>query len=459
MRDRTELGITLVLALLAAALPLACRPTAQQAAPASPDGIAGTYKLVSVGGNPVPKESGSITLNDNGTLSSVMDWGVMHFGDGGIHNFRGTYVKQDAGYVLTWEGAGQTRVTIDGSKLTMNNEGTLFVYEKEGQGAEPAAPGQSAARSPQEVLDQFIGTWDCDATLYEGPNASGRSIATRSTFARVLGGRFVQENGRDSENNASITLYTYDGSSQCYRSSFFSSSIGHPEPTTGRWNETARTLDWTTSGNGYTTTIQHRFFNENAWEATCEVMDPAGTKVFRGEYKVTRAKDPAPVVLSEAGNTGGPLPAEQKVLDPLVGTWRQETTMRKAKWFPEEKRTAGTYTFKRILGGRYVLETGEDSESSSLLLYTYDAQRGSYLIWNFNVNNQTPDVPVSARWNEAGRVLECFGFPEKDGQRTASQMHLVSNDTIISTYGVKDTAGETLCDIEFKMTRISGEQK
>ncbi|HOD52316.1 MAG TPA: hypothetical protein PKJ78_19930, partial [Candidatus Hydrogenedentes bacterium] len=94
MRDRTELGITLVLALLAAALPLACRPTAQQAAPASPDGIAGTYKLVSVGGNPVPKESGSITLNDNGTLSSVMDWGVMHFGDGGIHNFRGTYVKQ-----------------------------------------------------------------------------------------------------------------------------------------------------------------------------------------------------------------------------------------------------------------------------------------------------------------------------------------------------------------------------
>jgi hypothetical protein len=45
-------------------------------------------------------------------------------------DFKGSYAKQGADYVLTWEGAGQTGVTINGSTLTMNNEGMLFVYRK-----------------------------------------------------------------------------------------------------------------------------------------------------------------------------------------------------------------------------------------------------------------------------------------------------------------------------------------
>ena len=455
MRDRTELGITLVLALLAAALPLACRPTAQQAAPASPDGIAGTYKLVSVGGNPVPKESGSITLNDNGTLSSVMDWGVMHFGDGGIHNFRGTYVKQDAGYVLTWEGAGQTWVTIDGSKLTMNNEGMLFVYEKEGQGAEPAAAGQSAARSPQEVLDQFLGTWDCDATLYEGPNASGRSIATRSTFARVLGGRFVQENSRDSENNASITLYTYDESKQCYRSSFFSSSIGHPEPTTGRWNETARTLDWTTSGNGYTTTIQHRFLNENAWEATCEVMDPAGVKSFHGEYKVTRAKDPTPVILSEAGNTGGPLPLGLAPLGNFVGKWRDTYTYTfpKAGGPPDTKEGSSLMTSRWVLGGRFLQAQFERADNTSdQLILTYDDKQRCYLASWFGSMGASNES--TGTWDPATRTLAWTAKSEPSAKAFTTSFYRFM-DSGVMEWGIQimSDQGATLMQAEGKATK------
>jgi len=40
---------------------------------------------------------------------------------------------------LTWEGAGQTGVTIDGPKLTMNKENMLFVYQKEGTAVASAA--------------------------------------------------------------------------------------------------------------------------------------------------------------------------------------------------------------------------------------------------------------------------------------------------------------------------------
>ena len=45
-------------------------------------------------------------------------------------DFKGTYAKEGSNYNLVWEGAGQTPVTIDGNKLTMNNEGMLFVCQK-----------------------------------------------------------------------------------------------------------------------------------------------------------------------------------------------------------------------------------------------------------------------------------------------------------------------------------------
>ena len=43
---------------------------------------------------------------------------------------KGTYTKDGADYVLTWEGAGQTKVTTEGGALTMNNEGMIFVYQE-----------------------------------------------------------------------------------------------------------------------------------------------------------------------------------------------------------------------------------------------------------------------------------------------------------------------------------------
>lgn len=324
-------------------------------------------------------------------------------------------------------------------------------------GTAAAVPAnQPTPNTPDQVLDQLLGTWDCNATVWEGANAPARNLTTRSTFTRILGGKFVQETCQDSDNNSSMTLFCYDPSRQYYRSQFFGSSIGAPNPTTGTWNETARTLDWSAPGD-YPTTIRHRFISDNAWEATCVVKDSAGNTVFRGEYKVTRAKDQSPVVLSEAGATGGPLPTELKVLDQLLGTWRQETIIRRAKWSPEAKQATGTYTFRRILGGRYVLETGEDALGSALLLYTYDSKRGCYLGWVFNSNSGGPYAPASARWNEARHVLEFFEFPEKDGHNRSSEMRFMDNGTIVSTYGVKDAAGETLCDIEFKMTRADGD--
>jgi hypothetical protein len=151
--------------------------------------------------------------------------------------------------------------------------------------------------------------------------------------------------------------------------------------------------------------------------------------------------------------------AEQKVLDQLLGTWNQETTEFKAKWTPSEKHTPGTFTFTRVLGGRFVQETGEDAEKNScLILYTYDEQRKCYRCWVFGSAFGGPMGPSSAKWNEATRTLEYFSFPENEGQRSSGQMRFVSDGEVVSTYMVQDTTGETLLHAEYKMARTKGPQ-
>lgn len=100
-----------------------------------------TYNLVSVDGHALPYApmhggqrvpevvSGSITLNGNGTFVSSMSY-AKPSGETFGREFKGTYTQKGAEYILNWEGAGKTSVTIEGNTLTMNNEGMPFVYEK-----------------------------------------------------------------------------------------------------------------------------------------------------------------------------------------------------------------------------------------------------------------------------------------------------------------------------------------
>lgn len=323
----------------------------------------------------------------------------------------------------------------------------------------PAAGPHMDPTEAQKVLDQLLGTWDCDATVHEGVNAPERSLTTRSTFARILGGTFLQETIQDSDNNTAIILYTYEEAKQAYRSWFFSSNVGHPEPSTGRWNEAARTLDWSSANNGYPSIVQHRFLDANTWECSCEVKDPAGNALFRGEYKVRRAKDPTPVVPSQTGNTGGPLPEEQKVLDRFLGDWSWEVTTYSPGSSPEEQHSTGRSSYARVLGGRFVEETGEDSEEGlSLVLYTYDQRQECYLLRVFLSKYRGPDAPFKGKWNEATRSIEWVATTD-EGHSITNQHHFVSDDAFEAHIVARDSAGQVLWRQEFKFTRDGNPQE
>jgi len=136
MGSKFKFGIAaLVLAAVVAGLSAGCKSR-----PGDP-GVADTYNLVLVDGHAIPYApmhegqrvpevvSGSLTLNGNGTFVSSMSY-AKPAGGTFSRDFKGTYTQKGAEYILKWEGAGKTSVTIEGNTLTMNNEGMPFVYEK-----------------------------------------------------------------------------------------------------------------------------------------------------------------------------------------------------------------------------------------------------------------------------------------------------------------------------------------
>ena len=114
------------------------RAAAQE--PASAD-LAGTYNLVTVDGHELPYAithegtpgptvvGGSLTLNKDATFVASFSFGGPN-GETMKRDLKGTYVKDGADLDLAWEGAGHTKVTVDGKKLTMNNEGILWAFKK-----------------------------------------------------------------------------------------------------------------------------------------------------------------------------------------------------------------------------------------------------------------------------------------------------------------------------------------
>jgi len=100
----------------------------------------GVYTLVSVDGKKVPAaishegvkleiRSGAFTFNADGTCSSKMIF-VPPTGTEAIRVVKATYTRTGNNVKMTWEGAGVTTGSLQGSTFTMQNEGMSLAYQK-----------------------------------------------------------------------------------------------------------------------------------------------------------------------------------------------------------------------------------------------------------------------------------------------------------------------------------------
>jgi hypothetical protein len=130
-------GTLPLLLLLAALVTAGCRDNLNPSSSADP---VGTYQLISVDGNQVPcsvrhgdatlaVKAGFVVFQTNQTCSSTMKF-TPPTGHDMTHTVVADYSREGSKLTMRWRGAGITAGTLAGGQFTMNNEGTVFVYQK-----------------------------------------------------------------------------------------------------------------------------------------------------------------------------------------------------------------------------------------------------------------------------------------------------------------------------------------
>jgi hypothetical protein len=144
----------------------------------------------------------------------------------------------------------------------------------------------------QKVLDNWIGRWQ---TTYKLPKAEWTSEERTGTAelvtTRAVGGRFVLEKSEHSDKTSGTTIVTYDAQKKSYRGWWFSSA-GYTSESSGEWDVVTKTMTWTSTQDGNTTTTKYRFIDDNNIEWAVFVRDGTSKILYRMEGKSVRLIEP-----------------------------------------------------------------------------------------------------------------------------------------------------------------------
>src|SRR5262249_12070050 len=156
-------------------------------------------------------------------------------------------------------------------------------------------------------------------------------------------------------------LQTYDPGQDVLRM-WQARSTGYTSgPTTGAFNPDSRSLTWTyPSPSGKTSSHQFTFVDRDTVALPLYHVDATSNIVRAGNMKFTPARGP---VTPPAPPTDPNRPDEMKVLDRLVGEWRNEITVTNVA--TPDRPTVETWRVKAqpVLGGRFV-EMTETNEAT-----------------------------------------------------------------------------------------------
>lgn len=146
-----------------------------------------------------------------------------------------------------------------------------------------------------KILDQFLGTWRTEYRQAkaewtpEEKNGSADLVCTQE-----LAGQVIRDRSTHSDQTTSTWLLNYDAEQRKYRSWWFN-SLGMTSESSGRWDESTKTLSWTTvEPTEFKTTIQHRFPDSGKCDWKVLVQDTQGVTMFSMEGTSVRVNDPRP---------------------------------------------------------------------------------------------------------------------------------------------------------------------
>lgn len=161
----------------------------------------------------------------------------------------------------------------------------------------------------------------------------------------------------------------------------------------------------------------------------------------------------SPVLADDKKPDDGPMkPVELKVLDRLIGTWKDEATIKVSDLTKKERQLTSTTNSSWSLNGWFVQTRNRYGEGlgEDLQLMTFDVEMKVFRRWHFDSDGNTSES--SGKWDAKTATLTWTG-DLGGGIAGISEWKFVDKDTLIWSRIVKDEKGKVYSTVEGKAVR------
>jgi hypothetical protein len=294
-------------------------------------------------------------------------------------------------------------------------------------------------RTAAEVLPFLAGNWKVEKVDVEPkPPPDKAKAAGYIVCDYVAGGAFLRKRGAfetetvdpkprtpwDQGNEIPLMLSFYDPAKDVLTSwGAWSGGIAYG-PELGRFDPKSRSLLWLkTFPGGIRSTHQFNFVDPDTITTRLYNQDETGKIVQELHLTFTRIKGPVTLPNKPADPNR---PQEMKVLDRLVGAWRNEATVRNGATPDQPKSETTRSKAESILGGRFIEQIDSDGRDKAghYSLFWYDPSAKLYRYWFFHSagyffdgSGTWDEMTKSLTWNSAGGKLEGRWVFKGDDQR------------------------------------------
>ncbi len=148
-----------------------------------------------------------------------------------------------------------------------------------------------------------------------------------------------------------------------------------------------------------------------------------------------------------------PQPANAKILDKWLGTWKSLTLLKPAAWSPESQELSGTSQSARILDGHFQETSSRSGKHETHEIHRYDAGSRKYHKWTFNSDGSHSFW--IGNWDEEASTMTWKYVDFGAGIEGKIVDRFTSDGKYESTVILKDRAGTVLLDIRSEHVRTS----
>jgi uncharacterized protein (TIGR03067 family) len=268
----------------------------------------------------------------------------------------------------------------------------------------PARPPEVPQRAA-DVLPFLAGSWKAEALVLESPRGPTEApVFGHHTYDFIANGKFLR--GRAELGNGTyenVQVYSHDARTGDLRLWLASNMVGATGPAAGVFDADKRTLQWLETLPGGNLSFHHLdFVDSDTIESKLHRTDSNNKITFKMHMKLTRLKTP---VLVRGLPPDPKRPDEMKVLDKLVGEWRNDIRVKNAAIPVQERTEFAQVKAESILGGHFVemSETIEANNSDDYSLIWFDAAMRQYRQWTFLGSGRSFELRGS--WDEATKTL------------------------------------------------------